>query len=149
MSDPREPTPYAPPASMLSEPPLDPSERAASLGRRFVNLLLDQFAIGVITAISGALDPDKTLNGILGESIVIPFLYYAILEAAFGWTFGKLATGTRVVAADGGRASPGQVIGRTAVRFIPLLDALSFLFSGQSPAGWHDTFSGTRVIRIR
>ena len=148
MSDPQEPTPYAPPASMLSEPPLDPAERGASRGRRFGNLMLDQFAIGIVSAISGAVEPDKTLNGILIESILIPFVYYTVLEAVFGWTFGKLATGTRVVAADGGRASLGQVMGRTLVRFIPF-EPLSFLFGGDTPAGWHDAFSGTRVIRIR
>jgi len=147
VSDPLEPTPYAPPASMLSEPPLDPAERGASRGRRLGNLLLDQLAIGVVSAISAAIEPDKTLNGILVESVLIPFLYYTVLEAAFGRTIGKLATRTRVVAADGGPASLGKVALRTLVRFIPF-EPLSFLFGGETPAGWHDSLSGTRVIRI-
>jgi uncharacterized RDD family membrane protein YckC len=146
VSDPHDPTPYAPPASMLSEPIHDPAERVATRGRRFSDLLIDQLAMGVLSAVSSAVHPDRSMSGLLFESIVFPFLYYTVLEAAFGWTLGKLVTGTRVVALDGRRATFLQILGRTLARFIPF-EPLSFF--GRDPVGWHDSLSNTRVIQIR
>jgi uncharacterized RDD family membrane protein YckC len=146
VSDPHDPTPYAPPASMLSEPIRDPAERIATRGRRFGDLLIDQLAMGVLSAVSSAIEPDKSISGLLLESIVFPFLYYTVLEAAFGWTLGKLVTGTRVVALDGRRATFPQILGRSLARFIPF-EPLSFF--GRDPVGWHDSLSNTRVIQIR
>ena len=148
MSEPQEPTPYAPPASMLSEPPLDPAERGAGRGRRFGNLMLDQLALLAVSMVSAVIEPNKSMAEVFAESLLIPFVYYTVLEAAFGWTLGKLATGTRVVAADGGRASLLQVVGRSLARLIPF-EPLSFFGGGDWPVGWHDSLSGTRVIRVR
>jgi uncharacterized RDD family membrane protein YckC len=147
LSDPHDPTPYAPPASMLTEPRIDPAERGASRGRRFADLMIDQIAMAVVSAVSTAIHPDKGMAEILLESIVVPFVYYAVLEATFGWTLGKLVTGTRVVAVDGGRATVMQILGRTLARFIPF-EPLSFFGRG-APVGWHDSLSDTRVIQIR
>ena len=147
MSDPLDPTPYAPPASMLTEPLRDPAERAATRLRRFSDLLIDQLAMGVLSAISTAVRPDKSLNELVLESVVFPFLYYTVLEGVFGRTLGKLVTGTRVVALDGRRATLLQILGRTLARFIPF-EPLSFFGRG-APIGWHDSLSNTRVIQIR
>ncbi|MEM6265057.1 MAG: RDD family protein, partial [Bacteroidota bacterium] len=65
-------------------------------------------------------------------------------EAAFGKTPGKFVTKTQVVNKDGGKPTPGQLIGRTFARFIPF-DAFSFLAS--NPVGWHDSLSKTRVVK--
>jgi uncharacterized RDD family membrane protein YckC len=132
---------------MLSEPIRDPAERAATRGRRFANLLIDQFAMGMVSFVSTAIQPNKGIGELLVESLVVPLLYYTVLEAGFGWTLGKLVTGTRVVGLDGRRATPLQILGRSLARFIPF-EPLSFFGRGD-PVGWHDSLSNTRVIQIR
>ena len=79
--------------------------------------------------------------------IGVMFCYYVGGEGFFsGTTVGKLIPGTRVRTPDGGKATLGQIIGRTAERFIPF-EPFSFLGSG--PGGWHDSLSGTAVVDIR
>jgi uncharacterized RDD family membrane protein YckC len=75
------------------------------------------------------------------------FGYYVVLEAAFGWTVGKLITGTRVVRFDGDKPRVPQIIGRTFARFVPF-EPFSVLF-GNTKLGWHDSWSGTRVVKVR
>ncbi len=87
----------------------------------------------------------RLVGMILG--IVILLLYFVVMEGAFGLTIGKLLTGTRVVNAAGGKASFGQIIGRSCARMIPF-EPFSFVF-GDTTSGWHDSLSGTRVIDIR
>jgi len=112
---------------------------------RFANLLIDNtlylalcFGIGVLSVLVGK--PE------LGSWLTWPTLfgYYVFFEGIFGATPGKLITRTRVVQIDGQKPTIGQVLGRTASRFVPF-DALSFLGSG---AGWHDRWTRTRVVRI-
>ncbi|MCA9066572.1 MAG: RDD family protein, partial [Planctomycetaceae bacterium] len=74
-------------------------------------------------------------------------LYYVFMEAVFQRSLGKLVTGTMVVAADGSRPSFGKILGRSFARIIPF-EAFSFLGS-KTPTGWHDTLSGTRVVKTR
>ena len=88
------------------------------------------------------------------EAIIVVVVLLGVLrlitscfEAAFGWTFAKLITGTRVVRIDGTKPSFPQVIGRTLARFIPF-EPFSVLFS-DSKLGWHDSLSNTRVVRVR
>ena len=59
--------------------------------------------------------------------------YYVILEASFGWTIGKLVTGTRVVRFDGDKPHFPQILGRTFARFIPF-EPFSVLFGGSATA---------------
>jgi len=77
--------------------------------------------------------------------LLVGYTYFFLLEAVCQKTIGKMLTGTKVVSMDGGRPSLGQFMGRAAARFIPF-EAFSFLGS-QEPRGWHDSLSGTRVIR--
>ncbi|MBA2116529.1 RDD family protein [Bremerella alba] len=76
--------------------------------------------------------------------IPITLVYYIMLEATLGRTLGKLITGTRVVNAEGGEATMGQVVGRSFARFIPF-EVFSFL--GQTGRGWHDSLSKTYVVK--
>jgi uncharacterized RDD family membrane protein YckC len=71
--------------------------------------------------------------------------YYVTTETLTGRTVGKLLTGTKVVGEDGKPPELGLVVVRTLIRFVPF-DALSFL--GGNRAGWHDRWSGTRVVSI-
>jgi uncharacterized RDD family membrane protein YckC len=83
---------------------------------------------------------------VLGISVVLA--YYIISEGLFQRTLGKLLTGTRVVTADGGRPTFGQIVGRSFARMIPF-EAFSFLGGDGGPVGWHDSLSGTRVVSVR
>jgi uncharacterized RDD family membrane protein YckC len=147
VSEPSEPSPYAPPASMLRDPPLALSELLASRGQRFVNLIVDGIALMVIGALVGIVSPSQSLIRAIVVSTLVEFAYHALLEGFFGRTLGKLVTGTQVVASDGSRASWGRIIGRTLARSIPF-EPLSF-FGRAPPVGWHDSLSNTRVIRVR
>lgn len=77
--------------------------------------------------------------------LVIRLAYYIPQEAAFGFTVGKLITGTRMVDEDGEKSNLIQVILRTLSRFIPF-EPFSVLFI-EAPRGWHDSLSGTYVVR--
>ena len=145
MSEPDEHSPYSPPASMLSEPPLDFGQRGASSMRRFVNLLVDQVAIVLLVFAIVAVHRGPLP---FGSGVLVTVGYYALLESVFGLTLGKLFTGTRVVREDGGRAGILKILGRTLARMIPF-EPFSVLAGGDPPVGWHDSLSGTRVVRVR
>lgn len=83
----------------------------------------------------------STSQMIIMELLII-FMYYFIMEAAFKVTFGKIITQSVVVNEQGAKAGSWDILKRTLCRFIPF-DALSFLFSER---GWHDQLSGTYVI---
>ncbi len=79
------------------------------------------------------------------------FLYYAVLEAKFGRTVGKLVAGTRVVDLDGCPITLGQAMGRTLCRRLPY-ESVSLLFPDDKHGGrsaWHDAIPGTVVINTR
>lgn len=135
----------------------------ASQGQRFANYFVDAIIVQIAAMASGlvlgvaaialnegsALSPEQeTTLRILGFALglLVQIVYYIMMEALFQRTIGKLVTGTRVVTADGGLPGFGQVVGRTFARLIPF-EAFSFL--GKIPTGWHDTLSGTRVIKSR
>ena len=76
-------------------------------------------------------------------------LYYVPMEGLFGFTVGKLVTGTRVVNAQGGRPTWGQAFGRTLCRLIPF-EPFSLFFSKDGEVrGWHDSVPKTWVVRRR
>ncbi|HEX7053377.1 MAG TPA: RDD family protein [Burkholderiales bacterium] len=150
-------TPYAPPkARVAAEIRLPPSTPLAALGRRVVHLLLDWvfawlfsilcgFLVGVAI---GLLDIEGVnLSRLAGIVALAGFiLYYVVFEASFGWTLAKLITGSRVVDQTGGKPSLLKVLGRTLARGVPF-EPFSFL--GRTGIGWHDRWSGTRVVTTR
>ena len=147
--------PYAPPQSDTSAPTAMEGEDYAFLdapvGTRFANLLIDTvcrlgfaFVVGVVCGMLGISLQGQGTGILFGLTTM--FAYYIVLEGYFGVTIGKLVTGTRVVSKDGGQPSFGAIVGRTFARFVPF-EPFSFL--GGSSSGWHDTWSGTRVIRTR
>ena len=136
----------------------------ARKGLRFANFFIDNivlnvisFGIGVVIAvmlIAAGYEPDAQGNFVdapLWVNIVINLVhipvalaYYIFFELTLGRTLGKLITGTKVVNAEGGNATVGQVIGRSFARFIPF-DAFSYL--GETGRGWHDSLSKTYVVK--
>ena len=120
------------------------------MGARLLNFLIDTFlsrfvATMVAIVVLRAAGPGDA-TAVLSVVIVLGGMvgYYVVFEGIFGWTVGKLVTGTRVIRADGNKPNVPQIIGRTFARFIPF-EPFSVLFG----RGWHDSLSGTRVVKVR
>ncbi len=165
---PKQPVnPYAAPASPVDSQYLSSTRKQqgeyASQNRRLVNFLVDSVATQVFSVLVGvvigivfaatsggqATQSDAMMLQVVGTilGIAIVALYFILMEGIFGVTIGKLLTGTRVVNAKGGKPSLGQIVGRSFARMIPF-EPFSFLF-GDNTTGWHDSLSGTRVVRNR
>jgi uncharacterized RDD family membrane protein YckC len=115
----------------------------ATRGTRFANLFIDYiFTIIGVVVVTMLIGP-KNAGGLLGYPVMIG--YYVFFEGIFNATPGKMITKTRVVRVDGGKPSFGQILGRTFSRFVPF-EAFSFL--SNNSAGWHDRWSGTRVVNV-
>jgi len=96
--------------------------------------------------ISHSLEQRGLYLGVIFIYAFIPFaifLYYILFETLFKVTLGKLVTNTTVVNENGEGPGLLQVTGRTLCRIIPF-GQWSFLFNDR---GWHDSFSGTYVVR--
>lgn len=136
----------------------------ARKGLRFANFFIDSiilniftFGIGIVIGVmliaqGYEVDSQGNFVGVpLWVNLVINLVhipitlaYYIALEVALGRTLGKLITGTKVVNAEGGNATLGQVVGRSFARFIPF-EVFSFL--GETGRGWHDSLSKTYVVK--
>lgn len=148
-----EQNPYAAPKTRVAdEEEFGPTEPASRL-QRFVNLLIDlvgyfAFAIVIGTVLGLVYPPFLESTSTLGDyafGFIVITSYYAISEALFGRTLGKLVTRTWVVSEyDGGKPTFAQILGRSAARSVPFEP---FSFFGSEPTGWHDQWSGTRVVR--
>ena len=75
--------------------------------------------------------------------LAITFLYYFLFEYFAQRTPGKFLTGSRVVSIGGDAASARDICIRTLSRFLPFETFSVFRASGR---GWHDSWSGTKVI---
>lgn len=168
MSNPFTDNPYASPAptpDIYALPPKPGPLTPASNWKRFVNLIVDNIILQILSAAAGfaigmmyvlsrgteevaMLPAEETQLNIAGYivGLVVALSYFAGCEILFQRTPAKFLTGTIVVNLDGGRPTTGQILGRTACRFIPF-EAFSFL--GDPCVGWHDSIPKTRVIDAR
>lgn len=112
-------------------------------GTRFVNALVDGILLGVVNYFIGRAI-GSSLGFLLG--MALQFCYYYFQERNNGVTIGKRLTGTKAVMADGSPLTDEAARTRNLWRLIPLLDALSFLFTD---LGWHDKYSNTRVVSAK
>jgi uncharacterized RDD family membrane protein YckC len=114
----------------------------------YIAVMIMGFGLGVVVVLllgdEGANALQEIPDVVLGLGLFL--FYYVLLEGIFGRTLGKLITGTKVVGEDGGKASFGQVLGRTLCRFIPF-ELFSVL--GEEGRGWHDSIPKTLVIKAR
>jgi uncharacterized RDD family membrane protein YckC len=148
--------PYEAPKARVAEPVVLRTDIAiAGQGARFVNYLLDwafatlaTFLIGLVIGTLGYTSYITRMNRIEEQlvSYLVYVAYYFALELTFGWTLAKLITGTRVVDERGARPSAGKLLGRSFARIVPFEP---FSFFGKTGVGWHDRWSGTRVISLR
>ena len=139
----------------------DPAEVAAPFALRCGALLADYLLVVVIPA--GFLLISRA-SGNAGSNLInsgfndigwftgslIAFVSFLLLPAATGRTFGKMATGLRIVAKDGTEASLRRIILRQVVAGVLFLLTAGFsllvsAFSGSGRA-LHDYIAGTMVI---
>jgi uncharacterized RDD family membrane protein YckC len=116
-----------------------------------LNLLIDNIAQWVLALGMGAVfgagravfqvGPSEEAIGFLVMFTMLG--YHLFFEYFFNKTPAKWLTRTRVVRVDGNRPRFLQILGRTAARYIPF-EPLSYL---RRSVGWHDRWSGTRVVR--
>ena len=123
---------------------------AASLPQRIVNLAIDtvaQFVLVIaLSILMGVFVSEETLDAMpsLVLQLGVPLLYYVPLEQRYGRTLGKVVSRTRVDRMGGGRPGFGRAVARSLIRVVPF-EPLSFVFAHR---GWHDEWSGTRVVRL-
>jgi uncharacterized RDD family membrane protein YckC len=129
--------------------------RRTSKGKRFTNYLIDLVCVYILALILGltigaigSIAPDiiqildnKWLFYLLG--IILPVVYYTVLESDNGRTVGKYITKTKVVMETGKKPDFKTILIRSLCRCIPL-EQFSFL----GDEGLHDRLSKTSVIDI-
>lgn len=134
--------PYEAPRADGEQQPLalDPFDLVdASPGARLGNFVIDLAVRSLlVAAVSAMTGPD--IGAVLGMLSLV--FYYVMFEWLLEATPGKMITRTRVVRTDGGKPRFLQLLGRTLARYVPF-EPFSFLGS----AGWHDRWSGTRVVK--
>ena len=125
----------------------------ASHGRRLLNLIIDYVARGLLGWVlgfglvaAGVPIHRYVLLYTLGFTLLTYLAYYVVCEYFFGATVGKLITGTRVVTTQGGKPRFMQILGRSLARFVPFEP---FSFFDTPTINWHDSWSGTRVVRTQ
>lgn len=159
--------PYASPVPTYEVPPamaVSGQLNIASQNRRFLNLILDNIilwvvgnGVGLVLGFAYGMSlggrpatPDDMFTlqvASMFVGIVVTLIYFIAFETAFQRSPAKFITSTMVVREDGGRPSFGQIAGRSLARYIPF-EAFSFLGNKGFPIGWHDSLSGTRVIKV-
>ena len=158
--DPVSESPYAPPKAAVGDVGpggLSLSTPLAGSGARIANLLLDYLFAWLFTVVCAFVVEWRWPGGAIRPGTGTPWsrrffgmfiytVYYLVLEATFGWTLAKLITRTRVVDKEGRKPAFMTVLGRSLARSVPL-EPFSFL--GKTGVGWHDRWSGTRVVSMR
>ncbi len=135
--------------------------KSASQGQRFANYIIDIIVFyifiiivgGIIGVIVAILNPSAVgdfenvgiiLNYLIG--FICGVTYYTLIEFVTGGrSLGKVITKTKVITLDGDKPDLKTFLIRSLCRFIPF-EGFSFL--GSTDAGWHDSISQTRVVRI-
>jgi uncharacterized RDD family membrane protein YckC len=153
-----------------------PSQTAApaleyvGVGRRLLALIVDGIILlfvgwiiafvfpssGVITAGGDAWDRFKHMGPGTVLQIIIPFVYYIVMEAMQGATVGKIALGIRVVKLDGSPMSWGESIVRNLLRIvdhlpyaIPYLLGALLIWTSPTKQRLGDRVAHTVVVRRR
>jgi uncharacterized RDD family membrane protein YckC len=134
---------------------------SVGLGKRFVHLAIDavvyyilimvmSFTLFVLLSIalpdlaeSLISEDGRTPFWAYVYSFAIYILYYTLMEAWLGRTFGKMVTGSRVVDDQGRKPSMEIAFKRSISRLVPF-EGFSFL--GSEPRGWHDKWTDTYVV---
>ena len=136
----------------------------AGQGIRFLNYAIDNlviyvffFVLGIVAVlmdeyldISFLLSIVDTMSEVnrFEDMLITSFIYflYVFLMEYFtnGRTIGKYITGTKVISPDNEKIDLQQYFIRNISRLVPF-DTLSFFGNN----GWHDSWSDTRVVKIK
>jgi uncharacterized RDD family membrane protein YckC len=115
-------------------------------GLRLAAYLIDVLTIGMPVAVLTAMNSSL----IVLAGVVLP-VYFVVLWATTGRTFGMAFFGLRVVrSADGGRIGLGRATLRLVgflLAALPLEIGLVWAAFDERKRGWHDMIAGTVVIR--
>lgn len=160
--------PYDAPAATIAQILPDEHLPVEMVGRwrRFFTFLIDYVGHSIFSLVvvvpyvafvlfrggDAALDAlESQATTVIDYVIAIGFMlaYYILMEGLFGATLGKMLTGTRVVNAQGGKPSWGQIVGRSFARLIPFEPFSLLLSDDDVRRGWHDSLSKTWVVRRR
>lgn len=145
------------PSSQSQGPKVQKPKRmkGASFGKRLAGNFVDGMFLNLVAGggffVAGLLAESIPILAIIIFFLIGAFIlsYYFLFEGISGRTVGKYLTGTKVVSEDGGKASFGQVVGRTFCRLIPFEIFSFLLFDDKSrPVFWHDSFPKTRVVEL-
>lgn len=174
-SQPREAPPPTPKVEPAEPPPAPrPARRLASIGKRWLAIVIDGFIVAIVTALllvaSGALAPldaamasadeaavAAALSNFQSNTLTINLLVSAIYNVALmvslnGRTLGKMMLRLRVVKKRGGRVTLLDALLRNVFGYmisqIFLLGYLWAIFDGEKQA-WHDKMAGTVVVEER
>jgi uncharacterized RDD family membrane protein YckC len=140
--------------------PTFPNVPYVGVGRRFLAFLVDLILSAVwsvpfaeIVRTPGHVEY-RLVNGRLGAVTLIWFLYYVVLETAFGGTVGKLVAGIRVVRQDGSKPDLTASLKRTVLRVvdgfpyvIPYLVGAIVAWSSPTRQRLGDRWARTYVVR--
>ena len=155
-------SPYNPSYQEAATPKLE----YVSVGRRFFALLIDGILLLVVNGLIGLIFHAgmTNVNGVIGYNssgpgaalqIIIPIVYYIVMEATMGATIGKLALGMRVVKLDGSPISWGEALVRNLLRiiddvpfFIPYLLGAILIWNSPTRQRLGDRVAKTVVIRV-
>jgi uncharacterized RDD family membrane protein YckC len=162
---PYTPPPYQPPGAPGYQYDAALTTQYASIGARFVAILLDGLIVGIPLVIIEA------ILGIAGSplaaliSAVVFFLYEGLLLASWnGQTVGKKVMNVRVVSADGGALTTNKTFTRAGVKvalsllgsikppftsFLGIISLIDYLwpFWDANKQTLHDKAAGTYVIK--
>jgi len=138
----------------------------ASIGKRFIALIIDWAAlsiiIGLLSAIFGIGSADQvqammssgdytTMAGFFASSGIIRLLYFTLMESSkHQATLGKMALGMKVVRADGGRISMGKAILRYFGKWLSgLILGIGYIMAAftDKKRALHDMIASTLVVR--
>jgi uncharacterized RDD family membrane protein YckC len=144
-----------------------PALEYVGVGRRFVATLVDGIILLIVNGLIGLVFHAgmTNVNGVMTYNssgpgaalqIIIPFIYYIVLEAMMGATVGKMALGIRVVKVDGSPISWGESIIRNLLRiidyipyFIPYLLGAILIWTSPTKQRLGDRAAKTVVVRRR
>ena len=117
------------------------------------SILFAVLGVSLIPKDFGAYDYSPTLVWANLGSVVIVWLYFALMESsARGATIGKMALGLRVVTGDGRQLSFLNATGRYFAKFLSaLFMGFGFLMVGftERKRGLHDMIANTVVVKVR
>lgn len=140
----------------------------ASQGQRFLNWLIDNLlmrfglsyltgmAIGMLLAVIApeflmriAESQGRMTGDMFLLSVIVGYfnyiVYYTLCEKLFkGYTLGKIITGTRAIRQDGNELTFKDALLRSLSRCVPFE-----VLSGFSTLTWHDSWTGTMVVKAR